>query len=331
MLSFIQSGVMEGCTLIRLMTIFLIYSTSQCRASVLYVRPTEGSNTSCPHSPCLTLNEYANSSETYFKSNTIFLFLPGVHQLDSPVVFEQLTNISLLALDDELSVQLMPNNSCHMNDSENRLYENDVFCSWSLLNFQRVERITLKCLSVWSVASGAVLLNQTAEVIIQHCNFTCVGETLNSSGVIVANAFSTTTDSVHTSNCSTGISLLNSNLTTISNKVSQYCTKAGVFVYESSNTSLYNITEFSSCNGIIVVGSENTMIVESNISGTENIGICINSSENVYIYNVEITHSKLYGVVIENSCGLIINNITALYCSMNIALLHLTLTFLAVL
>ena len=54
-----------------------------CGAAVYYVRPTQPRNATCPGDPCLTLDEYAVSSERYFISNTAFLFLGGNHELSS--------------------------------------------------------------------------------------------------------------------------------------------------------------------------------------------------------------------------------------------------------
>ena len=53
---------------------------SLCGATEYYVRPTEPTNIACPYQPCLTLNQYISNSEHYFKSNTVFRFLPGTHR-----------------------------------------------------------------------------------------------------------------------------------------------------------------------------------------------------------------------------------------------------------
>ena len=60
-----------------------------------YVR----SNTSaaCPTESCLTFNEYVNDTETYFTSNTSFIFLEGEHYLDSALVVDGRSDISMKA------------------------------------------------------------------------------------------------------------------------------------------------------------------------------------------------------------------------------------------
>ena len=49
-------------------------------------------NTSC----CQTLNTYVGNATMYFHSNTVFLFLPGVHSLNQTARFCNLSNISLV-------------------------------------------------------------------------------------------------------------------------------------------------------------------------------------------------------------------------------------------
>ena len=44
--------------------------------------------------PCLTLDNCTQQQDTYFVSNTEFIFLPGNHQLDSQLSFENLTNLT---------------------------------------------------------------------------------------------------------------------------------------------------------------------------------------------------------------------------------------------
>ena len=74
---------------------------SHCGATEYYVRPTYPSNTSCPAGQsCLTLDHYTNDSNNYFKSNTVFKFLPGTHRIKRPLQIRNLHNVSLTAYDD---------------------------------------------------------------------------------------------------------------------------------------------------------------------------------------------------------------------------------------
>jgi len=51
--------------------------------------------------PCLTLNQYANDSDHYFKSNTVFKFLPGTHHMDRPITIGNVHNMSLESLNSD--------------------------------------------------------------------------------------------------------------------------------------------------------------------------------------------------------------------------------------
>ena len=77
--------------------LILLQVLSLCGATEYYVRPTEPTNTSCPGQPCLTINQYTNDSDHYFKSNTVFKFLLGTHELAQPVALYNVENISLQA------------------------------------------------------------------------------------------------------------------------------------------------------------------------------------------------------------------------------------------
>ena len=59
--------------------------------SILYVRPDNGSNTTCPRQPCKTLNQYANVSHL---NNTQFIFMPGLHTLSLSFQISNLVSIT---------------------------------------------------------------------------------------------------------------------------------------------------------------------------------------------------------------------------------------------
>ena len=80
--------------------LLLVPVLSLCGATQYYVTPTEPTKTSCPAQPCFTLNHYTNHSDRYFKSNTVFKFLPGTHLMNRPLEIRDVENISLEASDD---------------------------------------------------------------------------------------------------------------------------------------------------------------------------------------------------------------------------------------
>ena len=66
--------------------------------STNYVVPTYSNITPlCQQNPiaCLTFNQYANNQDQYFRSNSVFIFLPGNHRLDTSLVLSSIQNISL--------------------------------------------------------------------------------------------------------------------------------------------------------------------------------------------------------------------------------------------
>ena len=78
-------------------------STALCTSQTVqtyFVTP--NASTKCPGDPCYNLATYAQNSEEYFQSYSTFIFLPGVHHLDSmsPAVFQDLQDIQLRASDD---------------------------------------------------------------------------------------------------------------------------------------------------------------------------------------------------------------------------------------
>ena len=65
--------------------------------STNYVVPTDGNITLCQQNPiiqCLTFNQYTNNQDQYFRSNTIFIFLPGNHHLNRSLRLSDIQHIS---------------------------------------------------------------------------------------------------------------------------------------------------------------------------------------------------------------------------------------------
>ena len=89
-----------------LSAITLHCSISLTVAKEVFVRPSE--NVTCSsQSPCLTLNEYAREADKYFRDNTTFIFLPGVHHLDLQLNLESLSNLTFLGSYEEEVTQIL--------------------------------------------------------------------------------------------------------------------------------------------------------------------------------------------------------------------------------
>ena len=83
-------------------------------ATEYYVKSTDiPMNASCPHLQCLTLNQYAMDPGQYFKSNTVFKFQPGKHQVNTSVVFNNVRNVSLVNVNGTRETKILSLLSCH--------------------------------------------------------------------------------------------------------------------------------------------------------------------------------------------------------------------------
>ena len=88
--------------------VLIVSVLSLCGATEYYVRPSEPTNTSCPAQPCLTLNEYASNSESYFTtSNIVFKFLPGTHLVNISISVRNVHNVSFTSLERKKTPQII--------------------------------------------------------------------------------------------------------------------------------------------------------------------------------------------------------------------------------
>ena len=78
------------------MAILLMVLVPVSMQEIHYVKPLNVSSSSCPHQPCLTLEQYAESVPTYFIAGSSFVFLPGNHSLKSSISLSNISNITLM-------------------------------------------------------------------------------------------------------------------------------------------------------------------------------------------------------------------------------------------
>ena len=94
---------MLSCSVI-LIALFVAVS-----ADIHYVRMTDSPPSSCPGQPCLTLHQYAQSSN--FTTGTTFLFLPGNHSLQHLALnLTDVSNITFSELDSDSAVSIISTN-----------------------------------------------------------------------------------------------------------------------------------------------------------------------------------------------------------------------------
>jgi len=113
-------------------TFLAILAGSQADFDIYYVKPTYNSTLqyACPASyPCHTLQYYMEDKVSFFKSNSTFQFLPGIHILESnegntPTTIENIQNLTLIGSDftknaSEISA---PSSQIHCNGSGGLLF-----------------------------------------------------------------------------------------------------------------------------------------------------------------------------------------------------------------
>ena len=81
-------------TVIILLSYSLIFETNGLKNNY-YVTPNETAQCSNDLTNCLTLEEYVNQPDDYFKNNTLFQFEPGSHTLKRGLIFTNLHNFTL--------------------------------------------------------------------------------------------------------------------------------------------------------------------------------------------------------------------------------------------
>lgn len=85
---------MEGSCTNLIITLWLLLFVRSQYALIFYVNPDISTNSSCPQEyPCYDIETYVNNSSSYFISNASFIFLPGVHRIDTLIYFENISNL----------------------------------------------------------------------------------------------------------------------------------------------------------------------------------------------------------------------------------------------
>ena len=208
----------------------LVPVLSMCGATKYYVRPTEPTNTSCPGQPCLTLSQYSNDSDHYFKSNTVFKFLPGTHHIDRPVHIRNIQNISLESLHDQ-------------NDQYPHVVVKFHF-DLEVCNFDSGKICYFDSGKIHVMPCDAISFHEVADVILKGINITVY--TPNISGIILSNVTnisvqSTTVYSRSSNTCAFGILVYQAESVEV-NLVGAYNFTVGFFMEDASNVCITNIT-----------------------------------------------------------------------------------------
>ena len=302
--------------------ILLVPVLSLCGATEYYVRPSESTNASCPAQPCLTLNQYTSDSAQYFKSNTVFKFLPGTHHMDRPVTIGNVHNVSLEGLRDKSGEypHLVTKFFCYKVpkciplDSLSNWITNPYVCCAAVW-LHNLFNVTVKGISITVQALNepisGVNLKNVSDITVQ-LNTTCSLTDQPSFGITI---FETTFVEIHSSranNCSFGLVLHNTTNTHITKVTTMYNVYQGIVVYMATDTVMSNtITAHNARDGMHLSSMSNTYITNMTTSHNfRSIGISLLNMHNTHIINMTTKHNG-NGMFLVNMDSTYITNTTA--------------------
>ena len=296
--------------------LLLVPVLSLCGATQYYVTPTEPTNTSCPAQPCHTLNHYARHSDRYFKSNTVFKFLPGTHLMNRPLKIRDVDNISLEASDDnsDMYPQLVAQFTCQ-NESicfaiQSSSFNHYVCCSvvWMInVTHAAIEGISV---TVTTPHVSGVILQQCSHLHIQSNTYIGIQKQFDfdieqSVGIIAHESSDIEMDSLEVSNFTVGVALSKSRSSSMMNVSAVHNEDVGIWLYHSTHTSMMNVSAAHNGNeGIVLYYSNDTSMMNVYAVHNENNAIrmvsCINTSlyysytyhnrDGIYIAECRTTH-----------------------------------------
>ena len=326
---------LSGCSLI------LLQVVSLCGATEYYVRPTEPTNTSCPGQPCLTINQYTNDSDLYFKSNTVFKFLLGTHKLAQSVHIQSIENITLEAHIYQPNVQKSypllvmwfpdPSSDC-IQVSKNDLHkEKTEQCA--TLRFDNVHNVTIRGISVNVMQQGAlgIALSQSSVVYIE-AGITCF-QSNNTYGLKIKHSKLVNIQSTTSEKCTYGIAVQETSSMQISNTTVSRNTVyglhlnrvtyinihslvavynlIGVFCSSAVNISIADSIARSNANGGMTINySINASVSDTLASTNGETGIAVMKSKSVFLRNTTAKHNRVYGVYIASTFDIKVSNIS---------------------
>ena len=279
---------------------------SQCGAIEYYVKPIDFTNDTCPGQPCLTINEYTNASAYYIKSNTVFTFLPGKHIVVRPVVIRDVENISLTAIHGESDANIATqflcqnSNSC-AHDLEGFVdHYGDACCS--VITLINVADVSIKGMSieVKSYGINGITIQQSRNVHIQM-NISCL-QISNSFCVLAFESSRLFVDRMQASHHSSGLVLLRTNDTTISNSMFSNNTKYGVDMMNTDSISLLNTSIVDNHFGMSLHGGRNTTMEKVNFIGNGGYTLSLNESFNTHITDM-YDSDNLVGFMSMSGCN----------------------------
>ena len=298
------SAAMAVCVHLLLL---LVPVLSLCEATQYYVTPTEPTNTSCPAQPCHTLNHYTKHSELYFKSNTVFKFLPGTHLMNRSLKIRDVENITLETSDDNSDMlpelvaqstsQCVENSDCI--DILHFRFDYIVCCSviWMInVTHASIEGISV---IVRRPKVTGVILQQCSHLHIQSISYTIIqGHNLfQQIGIIALESKDIDMDSLEASNFAFGMVLYKSTNTNMMNVFAADNKHSGIYLIDSTDTNMTNVfAAHNEGDGIYLLRSANTNMMNVSATLNGNGGIILYTSTNTNMMNVFAAHNQDNGI-----------------------------------
>ena len=274
---------------------------SLCGATEYYVRPTDPTDTSCPAQPCLTLSQYISDSDLYFKSNTVFKFLPGLHHANQTLDMQSVENVSLEGDQNSnhsmvmMTVQCLSHYCAGLNSFQS-IYNIIIHSLNSLPNnadlpvsgfmFIAVSNLQLYHISVQFTSSdfiprsSGITVFNSQYMLLHSLSTVCDGDSMaivigSTDDILVMNAF--VAFSVY------GIAVKDSRNVDISfSKIAS--TSSGMVFNSSTGLSIWNVWVNQSTNtGIHISSCQYASILDTRVTHTEGSGIYLTKSSHADI------------------------------------------------
>ena len=261
--------------------LLLVYLVSPvCRAAnggEYFVRPTEPTNDSCPGEPCLTLDQYINDSNLYFKSNnnTVFLFLSGKHIIFRPVFISDAQNVTLKAYHhDHPRVLFTSKQNCFCPRDTSIL---GACKNCSAIQFHKVSQIKVENMEIYGKH-----YNETEKSSVNGLSFDECENIVTQNLSVVMSCNGSVGQRAYTQSSTSG---------------QPYVWCGGVLLHNTNMTFLKNLTLNNS--GIHSQYSVNTELNDSIITNLPRQGISLKHSTNMEINNITIRESDAHCIRIE--------------------------------
>ena len=290
--------------------LLLVPVLSLCGAAQYYVTPTEPANTSCPAQPCLTLNQYTNHSDRYFKSNTVFKFLPGTHFMDRPLEIKNVQNISLEAVvssdgnDDIVYPLLVARFNCQSQTNNDCFNFGQLRVCCSVLQLINVTQAAIDSVTVKTLYVTAVTLIGCSELHIQSITAYNENYSYNDTifGIFAYQSNDIEMDSIQASNYSHGLILYNTSNTNITDTSIVNSTSSGIVLLETETTKIINTTSASNnLNGMLLQLTNNTYIVNISLVHNGWVGMHLNRAKYTYFFDAIVANNQNVGMYLNRA------------------------------